>query len=50
MSVQLQRRIFTVDEYHRMAEAGILTEDDCVERIDGEILKMRSIELHEVRI
>ena len=43
MSVQLQRWIFTVDEYHRMAEAGILTEDDRVELIDGEIIKMSPI-------
>ena len=40
MSVQLQRWTFTVDEYHRMAEVGILTEDDRVELIDGEIIKM----------
>jgi hypothetical protein len=25
---------FTVEEYHRMADAGIFTEDDRVERID----------------
>lgn len=31
---------FTVKDYHEMAEAGILTEDDRVELIDGEIIEM----------
>ncbi len=40
MTVQLQRHTFTVNDYHRMAEAGILTEDDRVELISGEIVAM----------
>ncbi len=35
MSVELQRRQFTVKEYHQMAESGILKEDDRVELIAG---------------
>ncbi|CDM65793.1 Uma2 family endonuclease [Pyrinomonas methylaliphatogenes] len=43
MSVQIERRHFTVSEYHRMATAGIFTEDDRVELIDGEIIEMAPI-------
>ena len=37
------RRRFTVDEFHRMAEAGILAEDERVELIKGDIVKMAAI-------
>jgi Uma2 family endonuclease len=33
------RRLFTVDEYERLGEIGILTEDDRVELIEGEIIE-----------
>lgn len=35
------RHRFTVEEYHKMAEAGILGEDDRVELINGEVVEMR---------
>lgn len=37
------RRQFNVAEYHRMAEVGILYEDDRVELLDGEIWQMSPI-------
>ena len=43
MSVEFQRRRFTVRDYYAMAEAGILTEDDRVELIEGEIVQMAAI-------
>lgn len=36
-------RLFTAEEYGRMAEAGILSEDDRVELIKGEIVQMPAI-------
>jgi Uma2 family endonuclease len=35
--------MFTTDEFHRMAQAGILAEDDRVELIDGEVVRMSPI-------
>ena len=43
MVIETGRKLFTVDEYHRMLEAGILRESDRVELIDGEILEMSAI-------
>ena len=44
MSVDVVRRRFTVDEYLHMVEAGILTECDRVELLDGEIVEMTPID------
>ena len=38
-----KERLFTADEYHAMARAGILGEDDRVELIDGKIVAMTPI-------
>lgn len=43
MAVPIDKRLFTVDEYQVMLRSGILTEDDRVELIAGEILKMAPI-------
>jgi Uma2 family endonuclease len=50
MTVQLARRLFTVDDYYRMAEAGILHEDDRVELINGEIVEMVPIGSHHASV
>lgn len=39
----VSRRLFTSAEYHAMAEAGILSEDERVELIAGEIVRMAPI-------
>ena len=40
---EVRRHSFTVDEFAKMGEAGIFTEDDRVELIDGEIREMAPI-------
>jgi Uma2 family endonuclease len=43
MATEISKRLFTVHDYHRMVDAGILSEDDRVELIHGEILRMSPI-------
>jgi Uma2 family endonuclease len=43
MAVDLKRYRFTRDDYHRMAQTGILKPDARVELIDGEIIEMNPI-------
>ncbi len=41
--VVITRHRFSVSDYHRMGEAGILHDDDRIELIDGEIIAMAPI-------
>jgi Uma2 family endonuclease len=43
MTIPLTRHRFTADEYHQMAEAGVLRDDDRVELIEGEIVDLTPI-------
>ena len=43
MSVQTQKRLFTVQEYHLMSEAGVFANHERVELIEGEIIQMAAI-------
>lgn len=43
MEAQVLRRVFSVDEFHRMADAGVFAEDDRLELLDGEIVRMTPI-------
>jgi Uma2 family endonuclease len=40
---ELPRHLWTVDEYHRMGEVGILHPTDRIELIDGEIIHMAPV-------
>ncbi|MBI4265893.1 MAG: Uma2 family endonuclease [Acidobacteria bacterium] len=43
MDAQVLKRLFSVDEFHQMAEAGAFGEDDRLELLDGEIVQMTPI-------
>lgn len=43
MAVYTEKKYFKVDEYHRMGEAGVFSEDDRVELVEGEIIEMTPI-------
>jgi Uma2 family endonuclease len=50
MVVEPERYRFTVEEYHRMGEAGILGPEDRVELIDGDIVTMSPIGFRHANI
>lgn len=59
MAVQTQKKLFTVEDYYKMAEVGILEPEDRVELIQGEIIQMSPIksfhssivdDLHEILV
>ena len=43
VEVECARRLFTADEFERMAEAGVFREDERLELIDGEIVEMTPV-------
>ena len=43
MSISAQKQLFSISDYHKMAEVGILKPDARVELIHGEIIKMSPI-------
>lgn len=43
MAVEFKRRLFTVEEYHRLYDEGIFTERDRLELIEGELIEMPPI-------
>ena len=46
MAVELLRQLFTVDQYYKMLDAGVFTENERVELIRGEIIKMSPMGCH----
>ncbi len=43
MRIEAAKKLFSVDDYYRIAEVGILGPEDRVEVIDGEIVQMSPI-------
>ena len=44
----IPRRLLTLDEYHTIGAAGVLKEDDRIELIEGEMIKMAPIDSRHV--
>src|SRR5438128_597630 len=43
MAIEVERRVFTVDEYDRLVETGFFRPDERLELVDGEIVTMSPI-------
>lgn len=50
MTIPIEKQLFTVEEYYKMAEVGILKPSDRVELINGEIVKMSPIKSQHASI
>ena len=48
MRSEVTKKLFTVDEYYRMAEAGVLDPDARLELVEGEILEMSPVGVRHV--
>lgn len=46
MRVETEKKLFTTDEFSRMYEAGIFDDDERVELVDGEIIKLNPGKRH----
>lgn len=43
MAIESTRRLFTVSDYYRMGEAGVIGPEERVELLEGEVLRMNPI-------
>jgi hypothetical protein len=43
MNARVLKRLFSVDEFHQMGEAGVFGEHDRLELLDGEVVRMAPI-------
>ena len=50
MQTEATKKLFTVDEYYKMVDAGILHEEDRTELIDGEIILMSPMGSHHAAV
>ena len=50
MTVHLKRQLFTVKEFYKMAEVGIIQPDARVELLNGEIIQMSPIKSHHAGV
>lgn len=44
MSIGVEKRLLTVDDFYKMAELGIIKSDKKVELINGEIIQMSPVD------
>lgn len=50
MVIEVQRRLFSMEEFARLAEAGILAEDERIELLDGELITLSIVGGRHVRV